>query len=139
MFDMNNNWLEIVIGAVAAMALGFLWYSPVLFGKQWMKLSGISVKDIEESKKKGMNKTYFLSTIAAVLMAYVLNVVLNVFHPVNILHTLIITFMLWLGFVATTMITTVLFDNKPFKLFLINSGYQLASLLVMGVVFSLVR
>ncbi|MFH2073146.1 MAG: DUF1761 domain-containing protein [Actinomycetota bacterium] len=34
------DWLAIVLGAVAAMALGALWYGPV-FGKLWSSKSGV--------------------------------------------------------------------------------------------------
>lgn len=29
------NWIAVIVGAVAAFAAGWLWYSPVLFGKRW--------------------------------------------------------------------------------------------------------
>jgi hypothetical protein len=43
-------------------------------------------------------------------------------------------FAMWLGFVATVQLTDTLFGRKPFKLFLINTGYQLTCYLVMGAI-----
>lgn len=126
-----------IIGAIGAMVLGFVWYSPVLFGKPWMKLSGYSASDME-SMKKGMVKTYGASFVAAIIMAAILGLVLSWYRPVSLVDSATVAFLVWLGFVATTMITTVLFDKKPFNLFLINSGYQLASILVMAMIFSLI-
>lgn len=129
--------LPTVIGAVASMVLGFLWYSPILFAKPWMRLSGITDKDME-GMKKGMGKTYGASFVAAIIMAAALGLVLSWARPVSLTDAFVVSFVVWLGFVASTMITSVLFDKKPFNLFLINSGYQLASLLVMAVVFSVI-
>jgi uncharacterized protein DUF1761 len=40
----------------------------------------------------------------------------------------------WLGFVATGMLTVTLYEKRPAKLFWINSGFQMISLLIMGVI-----
>ena len=29
------NWIAVIVGAVAAFLVGWLWYSPMLFGKTW--------------------------------------------------------------------------------------------------------
>lgn len=36
------NWLAVIVGAVAAFLVGWLWYSPKLFGKKWAE--GVGVK-----------------------------------------------------------------------------------------------
>lgn len=36
------NYLAIVVSAVAAFAIGFIWHGP-LFGKTWAKLCGIDM------------------------------------------------------------------------------------------------
>ena len=51
------NLIAVLLAAVAMMAVGFFWYSPKGFGKQWMQLSGITPDKISEAKKKGMGKT----------------------------------------------------------------------------------
>lgn len=33
------HWLAVLAAATATMVLGALWYSPLLFGKLWVKLS----------------------------------------------------------------------------------------------------
>lgn len=48
-------------------------------------------------------------------------------------------FWMWLGFIMPVQATDVLFSKKPFKLFAINTCYQLASLLGMGIVIGLLR
>lgn len=32
---LNVNWLAVIVGAVVAFLVGWLWYSPMLFGKKW--------------------------------------------------------------------------------------------------------
>lgn len=38
----NVNWLAVIVGAVLAYALGWLWYSPKLFGAKWAE--GVGAK-----------------------------------------------------------------------------------------------
>ncbi len=138
--NIEVNLFTLLAAVVASMLIGYLWYSPMLFGKPWMKLMGISKEDMKGAKK-GMTKMYTLSAVAAFVTAYVL------FH-VSVMSQksfgyspldagLSSAFWVWLGFVAPVQFTDVLFGGKKFHLFAINTGYQLASLLVMGVVFGL--
>ena len=38
---MGVNIVALVVAALASMVVGWLWYSPVLFGKTWMRLAKI--------------------------------------------------------------------------------------------------
>ena len=37
----NVNWLAVIIGAVLSFLLGWLWYSPLLFGRKWAEGVGV--------------------------------------------------------------------------------------------------
>lgn len=121
------------------MVLGSLWYGP-LFGKQWIALSGISSEKLEGAKAKGMGKSYSLMFVGSLLMAYVLahaiifaSDYLNVY---GISAGLTGAFWNWLGFIAPVTLSSVLWDGKPWKLWLLNNGYNLASLMAMGAILS---
>lgn len=123
------NWLSILIAAVASMLVGAIWYSPMAFGKMWMQLSG---KTEMGMKKGGAAQGYFWGFVAALVTAYVLSAFLN--PAVGGRGAVETAFWIWLGFVATVKIGDVLWDGKPFKLFVLNSAYQLVSLSVMAVI-----
>ncbi len=38
------SWLAVIVSFVLAFILGWLWYSPMLFGKKWAEGSGISLE-----------------------------------------------------------------------------------------------
>jgi ABC-type multidrug transport system permease subunit len=135
------NYLALVLAVVASMAAGFIYYSPYVLGKPWMKLMGWN-KDIKMSGAE-MGRLYGTSALLAVITAFVLYHVMTMsiayFGYDPLMTGLTTAFWMWLGFVMPVQATDVLFSKKPFKLFAINTGYQLVSLLVMGVVFGLVR
>lgn len=61
---MHINYLAVLVAAVLNMAIGALWYSPVLFAKPWMKAIGKSMKDMG---KPGPG--YALTTLGSLVMA----------------------------------------------------------------------
>ena len=38
----QGYWLAVIVAAIALFGLGAVWYSPVLFVKQWAKAAGIT-------------------------------------------------------------------------------------------------
>ncbi len=135
---MEVNFLAVVVAGLVAMVIGALWYSPMLFGKSWMKMVGMSAKDMKAAKAAGMSKYYAIALLGQFVMAYVLSVVLGVFSPESMIEALKIGFWMWLGFIATTTISGVLWEKKPLKLYVLNNAYSLVVLVVMaGVLFKM--
>jgi hypothetical protein len=135
------NWLAAIVAALFTMLVGFLWYSPILFAKPWMREMGYDPNDktkTEEMKKKA-GPTYGASTLAAIVSALTLAMFFALMHVDNLHHGLAVAFHVWLGFVTTVQLTGVLFMGQSLKLFAINTGYQLASYLAMGTILALWR
>ncbi len=125
------NYLAVLVAALASYVLGALWYSPVLFGKLWMKLSNLDPKNMDAAKKH-MVRGYVLGFVAALVMSYILAHWVDYAEATTISGGLQAGFWAWLGFVATVTLGSVLWENKPFKLYLLNNAYNLVSLLLMG-------
>ncbi len=136
MFYTPVNIPALLSSALVSMVVGFVWYSPVLFGKPWMKLMGLNAKKMKAAQKN-MSKTYGLSFVATLVTAFVLSQFISSTLTITVNEGLMVGFLGWLGFTATTLFTGVLFNEMPIKLFFINSGYQLASMLTMSVVLTL--
>ncbi len=129
--QISVNYTAIVAAAVINMVLGFIWYGP-LFGKQWIKMNGITKEDMERSKKEGMTKSYAIAIVGALVMAYVFSHFLVVGNAATISDGATVGFWLWLGFIATTTVGGMLWGKKPFNLFLLENGYYLVLLVING-------
>ena len=126
------NWLAIVLATVASMALGAAYYG--VLSAQWLAASGRTREDIDP--KDFM--PYVWSVIVQLVMAYFLAVLTPpLAGAMTIGHGLQIAFLMWLGFVATSMILNHRYQGKPWSLTVIDSGYILAALLVQGLVLGL--
>ena len=130
--EVHVNYLAVIAAAVATYILAALWYGAI-FGKLWQKLTGIT-----DMKPKPLNMV--LALVSSFVMAYVLDHSL-VFGDAylktgGISGGLMGAFFLWLGFVATVTLCTKLYENKPWALWLLDNGFWLISMLVMGIILS---
>ncbi|MFH1408598.1 MAG: DUF1761 domain-containing protein [Nanoarchaeota archaeon] len=133
------NWIAVFVVAVINMIIGASWYAQGLFGKPWMKLVGLSKKDLNAAKKKGMGKSYFAMFMGALIMAFVLAQVIGFAAIQSIASGAFLGFFMWLGFIATTGMATVIFAHKPIKLYLLDNGYWFVSLIIMGAILAVWR
>jgi hypothetical protein len=138
--EVQVNYLAVFLAGFVYMVIGFVWYSPLMFAKPWMKQMGYTMEALKKEQKK-MGPLYGLSFLAALVTAFMLSHVMTLsehFYGYTSLTTGLTTaFFMWLGFVAPVQLTDVIFGSKKWKLFAINTGYQLAALLAMGVVLGL--
>lgn len=138
--DVQVNYLAVILAGVVSMAIGFLWYSYALFGRPWMKLMGYTKESLKEAQKK-MGPMYGVSFILSLLTAYVLSHVMalsqNYYQYNMLLAGVGSAFWMWIGFIMPVQATDVIFGGKKWALFAIHTGYQLASMLAMGVVLGL--
>src|SRR5882724_2355072 len=123
------NYLAILVSAVSTFLIGGLWYSPAVFGKAWMRENGFT----EESLKGGnMLKIFGVSFLLAIISA--VNLAMFMGPESNPTMGALWGFLAGAGWVATFVGTHYLFERKSFKLFLINAGYSIVALTIMGAI-----
>lgn len=137
-----TNLLAVLLCGLLSMVLGSLWYGP-LFGKPWMKMMGFHQSDIDAAKKKGfvgsgMAKSYSLMLVGSLLTAFVLSHLITFaelyFAKPGVETGLLTAAGTWLGLIAPVTMGSVLWENKSWKLWLLNNGYQLCYLLIASVI-----
>jgi len=136
------NWLAVIVAAIAIFALGGLWYS-VLFQKKWMALQGRTEEQMRaEAANANMPMMYLQAFITAFITAYVMALVFGHFNPViefTLLHGAMFGFLFWLGFSGATSYAMAVFSTKPKQLWLIDSGYNLVSFVIAGIILAVWR
>ncbi|MBT3407549.1 DUF1761 domain-containing protein [Candidatus Woesearchaeota archaeon] len=126
--DFNVNIISIIVATIVSMFIGMVWYGP-LFGKVWMKLVGMSKKEIEKAKKSGMAGTFIMAGVSTLLFVYVFSILLKNLAITDLLSGLLWAILLWLGFVCTTLLQPILWENKSPKLFFLNSFHKLVEII----------
>ncbi len=123
------NHLAIISSAVFLWVLGAVWYSPALFAKPWMALLGITP---DPSKRKGLVGGMIASFIGDLILALVLSHFVIWSGASTIGWGAFVGFVSWLGFIAAPNLPQGIYEGRPVRLFLINAGYWLVGLLVVG-------
>lgn len=120
--------------ALSGFVIGFAWYNSTFgFGKMWMRLSAITPEAVEGGKKY-MIISMVIGFLALLWSSWVLSYVLEAFYVFDWIGAMEIAFWCWAGFIAPVMLGMVLWERKPFKLYVLNVTHWLVVLMVMSVV-----
>lgn len=132
MENVNINFVAVIAAALSMFLIGGVWYSPILFGKQWLKEMG---KD-ESFLDTGNPKVIFGgSFVLALIMAFNLAGFVSSYQSWT--WGLIGGVLAGLGWVALSIGVIYLFERRSIKMFLINAGYMVISYSVMGLILGL--
>lgn len=127
MDSMHLNPLAILAAAAISFLIGGVWYSPILFAKRWQQLTGLSD---ERLKQGSMARIFGLAFVCSLVMAANLAAFLGAKATVG--FGLAAGAATGIGWVAMCFAVNDLFERRPLALWLINSGYHIVSLTLMG-------
>lgn len=131
MIDFTVNYLWVFILSVLMMVFGALWYSPLLFGKLWMKLSGAEMK---KKAKRG----YILGFVGTLVMFAILDMILTSIQAATMAEGAILGLLLAIGFAGVITLNNVLWGGQSPKLWLLNLAHYALVLVVTGAVLAVV-
>lgn len=135
------NWLAVLVAAVVAFGVGFLWYGP-LFGKRWADGMGFGTLTPEQQKaiQQGAMPAYAMSVVVNLVIAWGLAVVFNALGVVGLGSALGVAFVLWAVFTFAPTVNSLFFrgpNSPPNDLYWIDSSHRLALLLAEAAVLAL--
>lgn len=131
---MYINVIAVILAALSAFFLGFLWYT-VVFGKIWqreigMRKEGVSSKSTQQPPSLGklLGGSFLLELVMAANLSAFLGS--NAGWLIGLMAGVAVGF----GWVSLAFGVNYLFEGKSFKLWLINAGYNTVVFAVMGVI-----
>ena len=124
----KSKAMGIILAAVCAFAASSLWYSPFLFGRQFLALSGVTSSPTPDGSKIAAE------ILRNLLLASVICWLLVRQETNRLRAPLDLAAMLWLGFPFTLLSGSVLWQNVPPELALIHSGDWLIKILLMTLI-----
>jgi hypothetical protein len=121
------SWLAVLAGAIVSFLLGWLWYSPKLFGEKWAAGSGVKMGTSDQMPVVAMAS----QGIGLLLMSWFVGVTANS----NALYTVIL---------ATIAFTVLQFSGNSFSgkssyARYVDAGYWIVSLVIMILCEGLIR
>ncbi len=162
---MKFNLLITAVAAIVPLFMGFLWYNPNLFGKSWMKECNFTTETIGKPNPMIFLYSYLLSFLLSFMLSPIVIHQFGFFSVLmsdpsltesgSELHTYAADFMTKYGSnfrtfkhgaLHGTMVglligipilgTNAMFEKKSFKYVMINGGYWVATLAIMGGIIS---
>jgi len=109
----------IIVLIILDMMLGAFWYSPKLFGNVWSKEYNFHLG----GENKALPLYYVAAMIVNTITVTCLALLVQIFSVNNYTAGLQFAFLVWLGLIATTHFSGVIWAKKPLKIYLIDISY----------------
>lgn len=124
------NWIGVVVGTVTYQVLGALWYGPV-FGSRWMDAMGYAGS--EDVPGEDATAGYAMTTAGSLVAVIGLGVLVDWTGATGWPAGLAVGAVAGVGFVATTGLQAVPFEERPWMVYGLSAGYNVIALAVAGV------
>jgi hypothetical protein len=134
------NWLAVIAAGIAALAIGFIWYLPPLFGARWaglVKAYGRPYGDdpnLDPMQPANPLMPMGIWLVGFLINAFVLALAINLLATSSIGGAIAIGVVAWAGFAAPLSSWPAAFARWPWGLWLINNGCYLVIQIVMAVI-----
>src|SRR6266568_1329915 len=126
----KRDILPVIAAVFAAFVVSAIWYSPLLFGKQWIALRSQYMSVAPNAYIAPWKP--LVEFIREVTVAYVLSRFVRQLAIYRLRDALNFGFWVWIGFPITMLVGASLWDNKPWELSLIHGGDWFTKMLVMA-------
>ena len=133
---MKINYLAVIVAAVVHFMIGGLWYG-MIFANIFVDIVGR--EQLERMVADSHWSQYLIAFISSLVLVYILAHFVQFTGSKTAAGGLQTAFWLWLGFVATTQLSGVIFEQRKVGLYLLNIGYQLVACLICGVIVAVWR
>jgi Protein of unknown function (DUF1761) len=117
-----------VVSALVYYVWGWLWYT--IFGSQWLDLINKTRADLNPSDPR----PYIVSFAMAFVLAYATAIALSHDDDRTVQHGIQFGVFMGVALIASTMLTNTLFEGRSVTLWLINAGYPVTGLMIVGAI-----
>ena len=124
------NYLAVVVAAVVALVIGFIWYSPRVFGNRWMAYLGTTQAQLGNPGPTGM----LVGVVASLINAWVLAVLALNLGGKSVTDGVLLGVLAWLGFMATITAAQISFEKKSWGLWVLNNAHNLLVQVIMAAI-----
>jgi hypothetical protein len=118
----NVDWVAVAVGTVVSFLLGWLWYSPKLFGKKWAEGVGVEPGSASATPAAAM----IVQLVATFLLAWVVGI--------TAAKNALLTIVLIVVMLALFVVAGGLFGKKSGYAIAVEAGFIVAMAVVMIVV-----
>ncbi|MGH7523911.1 MAG: DUF1761 domain-containing protein [Gemmatimonadales bacterium] len=132
------NYLAVLVAAIAAFILGWIWYSPMLFAKPW-SAENPTMMERHRTNPAPMGRLLAVAFVSGLLAAYAMGVLLIPQQHHSLAIGLKRGFASGVCLVATAFGASYSFEGRSMRHWLINAGYYVVQFTLMGAILGLMN
>lgn len=123
------NWLAVILAGLAYFVLGAVWYSNLLFGKQYRAALGVT----EEASTPPAGPL-IVNLIGWLVAALGMGLLATALGAEGFAEGAALGIVVWFGFVFTNQVVNDVYQGNKMDLAKINGPYNLLGFVIMGVI-----
>ena len=127
---MKINYPAVLVAAILHWILGAVWYG--VFSNKFIELMAWTPAQLAAIESQSHTRDYILAFVSSLVLVYILAHFLQYTKATNAAGGLQTAFWLWLGFIVTTQLPTVIFEGRKPGLYLLSIGYQFVACMAAG-------
>ena len=128
----NLNWLAVILAGLAYFVLGAIWYSNLLFGRQYRAALGVT-----EGGGAPQAGPLIVNLVGWLVAALAMGLIATTIGVDGFAEGALLGIVAWLGFVFTHQIVNDVYQGSNMALAKINGPYNLLGFVIMGVILAM--
>ena len=134
---MQINYPAVLVAGILHWILGAVWYG--IFSTKFIELIAWTPEQLKAVESQNHAKEYILAFLSSLVLVYILAHFIQYTKATTVAGGLQTAFWLWLGFIVTTQLATVIFEGRKPGLYLLNIGYQFVACMAAGALLAIWR
>ena len=126
-----------IVTAVLGFLVGWLWYSPLLFAKPWMREMNLTEENMKAAAAKGMAGFFIRGFVYTLISTVALAVLVEMRPSQNIVKGAGIGAFVGLLIVGSRMLNSAVWEQKSAKLMAIVVGHEVVLFTLQGAILAI--
>jgi hypothetical protein len=127
------NWIGVLVGNLALLVIGFVWFMPQVFGNRWIACMGRP----GEQLKPGPD--FILSVLSGTLNSFVMAVLALNLKSTTAGDGILLGVLVWAGFFLSYMTANTVFAKRPWGLWGIDVSHALVAQVALAAIVTLLK
>lgn len=123
------NWLAVILAGLAYFVLGAIWYSNLLFGRQYRAALGVG-----EEAATPPATTLIVNLVGWLVAAVAMGLIAASIGADDFADGAMLGLVTWVGFILTNHVVNYFYQGINVALARINGPYNLLGFVIMGVI-----
>jgi Protein of unknown function (DUF1761) len=127
------NWVGVIVGNIALLVIGFVWFRPKVFGDRWSVCQGRPGEQLRPGPD------FVLSILSGTLNSFVMAVLAVNLKATTAADGIELGLVVWAGFFLSYMTANTVFAKRSWGLWAIDVGHALVAQVVLAAIVTLIR